>query len=245
MSPRTQWKVGELARVTGTSVRTLHYYDEIGLLVPSGRTRAGHRVYGAADVTRLQQIVSLRALGFSLEQIKDTLDGAGASPLEVIRMHLQRLAGEIEEKQALYARLNHLAERLQNHEQVSADEFLQTIGVINMFEKYYTKEQLEQLAERREQFGEQAIKEVEAEWPRLIAAVRAERDRGTDPADPQVQALAQRWKELIEMFTGGDPGISKALETAWQNEPQARQQMGLDPDLHEYVCKAWDAADSD
>lgn len=243
MNPRTQWKVGELARLTGTSVRTLHYYDEIGLLVPTGRTRAGHRVYGAADVIRLQQIVSLRALGFSLEQIKDTLEGA--SPLEVIRMHLSRLAGEIEEKQALYMRLRHLAERLQNHEQVSADEFLQTIGVINMFEKYYTKEQLAELAERREQFGEEAIKEVEAEWPRLIAAVRAELERGTDPADPSVQALARRWKELIEMFTGGDPGIAKALETAYQNEPQARQQMGLDQDLHDYVSRAWAAADSD
>lgn len=243
MNATAQWKVGELARDTGISVRTLHYYDEIGLLVPSGRTRAGHRVYGAADVTRLQQIVSLRALGLSLDQIKDTLEGA--SPLEVIRMHMQRLAGEIEEKQALYARLHYLAERLENHEQVSADEFLQTIGVINMFEKYYTKEQLAELAERREQLGDEAIKDVEAEWPRLIASVRAELDRGTDPADPTVQALARRWKELIEMFTGGDPGISRALETAWQNEPQARQQMGLDPALHEYVRKAWAAADSD
>jgi MerR family transcriptional regulator, thiopeptide resistance regulator len=244
MNATTQWKVGELARATGTSVRTLHYYDEIGLLAPSGRTRAGHRVYDAGDVVRLQQIVSLRALGFSLEEIKETLSGAGASPLEVVRMHLQRLASEIEQKQALYTRLNQLAERLENQDQVSAGEFLQTIGAINMFEKYYTKEQLDQLAERREAFGDEAIKEVEAEWPRLIAAVRAERDRGTDPADPAVQALARRWKELIAMFTGGDPGIHKALETAWQNEPQARHQMGLDPELHDYVSRAW-AADSD
>ena len=60
------WKVGELAARTGLSVRTLHYYDEVGLLPPSCRTDGGHRLYTAGDVVRLQQIRSLRALGFTL-----------------------------------------------------------------------------------------------------------------------------------------------------------------------------------
>ena len=66
-------KVGELARRTGLTVRTLHHYDAIGLLRPSGRTDSahgsGHRLYTAADVARLQQILSLKHLGFGLEQI--------------------------------------------------------------------------------------------------------------------------------------------------------------------------------
>lgn len=80
------WKVGELAERTGLSVRALHYYEEIDLLVPSGRTRAGHRLYAEAQVLRLQQIASLRALGFSLGEIREYLDDAsGFSPVRVIR----------------------------------------------------------------------------------------------------------------------------------------------------------------
>ena len=64
------WKVGELAERTGLTVRTLHHYDAIGLLSPSGRTGSnhgsGHRLYTAADVARLQQILSLKMLGFSI-----------------------------------------------------------------------------------------------------------------------------------------------------------------------------------
>ncbi len=63
-------KVGELARRTGVSVRTLHYYDEIRLLSPSGHTASGHRLYTTREPRRLQQIVSLRQLGFSLEEIR-------------------------------------------------------------------------------------------------------------------------------------------------------------------------------
>ncbi len=60
-------RIGELARRTGLSVRALHHYDAIGLLVPSARTDAGHRRYTAEDVARLQQIASLRALGLPLD----------------------------------------------------------------------------------------------------------------------------------------------------------------------------------
>ena len=68
------WKAGELAKQTGLSVRTLHYYDEIGLLSPSQRTEAGHRLYTADDIVRLQQVKSLRHLGFTLKEIRDYLN---------------------------------------------------------------------------------------------------------------------------------------------------------------------------
>ena len=73
MRPST-WKVGELAKQTGLSVRTLHYYDEVGLLSPSQRTAAGHRLYTAGDIVRLQQIKSLRHLAFALEEIRACLN---------------------------------------------------------------------------------------------------------------------------------------------------------------------------
>jgi DNA-binding transcriptional MerR regulator len=71
--PRT-YKVADVARLSGVSIRALHHYDAIGLLVPTGRTEAGYRLYNDADLLRLQQILIQRELGFPLEEIKRALD---------------------------------------------------------------------------------------------------------------------------------------------------------------------------
>src|SRR5947208_6629094 len=99
-------KVGELARRTGLTVRTLHHYDDIGLLKPSGHTEAGHRLYTAGDVARLQQVISLRHLGFSLEEVRACLDGPGFSPLEVIDLHRARLREQMDWQRQLAERLD-------------------------------------------------------------------------------------------------------------------------------------------
>src|SRR6202007_1246530 len=93
--PLDALKVGELARRTGLTVRTLHHYDEIGLLRPSLHTDSGHRLYTGADIARLQQVLSLRQLGFSLEEVRDCLDRPDFSPLEGLRLHVARLRGQI------------------------------------------------------------------------------------------------------------------------------------------------------
>src|SRR5947199_3774388 len=116
-------KVGELARRTGLTIRTLHHYDEIGLLKPSLHTEAGHRLYTAADVARLQQVLSLRQLGFSLDQVRACLDRPDFSPLEVIRLHVARLGEQIELQRQLCARLEAVAARLRTAGEVSAEEF--------------------------------------------------------------------------------------------------------------------------
>src|SRR4051812_36118415 len=102
-------KVGDLARRTGLTVRTLHHYDEIGLLKPSLHTESGYRLYSAGDVGRLQRVLSLRQLGFSLEQIRDCLDRDGFSPLEVIELHLNRLHEHMDAQRKLCERLEALA----------------------------------------------------------------------------------------------------------------------------------------
>src|SRR5436190_12163452 len=102
-------KVGELARRTGLTIRTLHHYDEIGLLKPSLHTEAGHRLYTAGDVARLQQVLSLRQLGFTLEEVRDCLDRPGFSPVEVIRLHVARLREQVELQRKLCERLEAVA----------------------------------------------------------------------------------------------------------------------------------------
>jgi DNA-binding transcriptional MerR regulator len=237
--PPAPLKVGELARQTGLSVRTLHHYDALGLLAPSARTAAGHRLYAAADVARLQQVQSLKQLGFSLEEIRDCLDRPEFAPGRVVERHLARLREQIELQQRLCRRLEALAERFRAAGEIPVAEFLQTIEVMTMLEKYYTPEQLEWLRQRGEQLGEERIRQVEAEWPELMAQVRAEMEKGTDPASESVQRLARRWRELVREFTGGNPGIEQSLSALYRQEPTVAglDTQGMRP-LMEYVSKA-------
>lgn len=232
------WKIGELARRTGLTVRTLHHYDEIGLLSPSYRTGAGHRQYTADDVTRLQMIASLRQLGLPLREIGDWLARPDTSPQSVIELHLARLRQQIDEQQALYRRLEAIAERLRTAEEVSAEDFLTTMEMMAMYDKYYTEEQKQKIEERRLALGEEGMRAAEKEWPELIAKVRVEMEKGTDPASETVQALARRWKELIEAFTGGDPGVAASLGKMYEQEPAMRERSGIDPAIMAYVGRA-------
>jgi MerR family transcriptional regulator, thiopeptide resistance regulator len=232
------WKVGELAKETQLTVRTLHYYDEIGLLSPSIRTDSKHRVYSEADLAKLQQIMSLRQLGFSLEEINDCLKSKKFSPLKVVEMHLANLRSEMEGQKRLYDRLSALETALKSAERVSADDFLKTIEEMAMYEKYFTKEQLKELEERRKTLGDDYIKSVEAEWPQLIARVRSEMTKGTDPTSPEMQKLAKRWNELVNQFTGGNAEIRAAKERLYREEPEVRKQQGLDSEIIDYIKKA-------
>lgn len=240
------WKVGELARRTGLSVRTLHWYDEIGLLTPSYHSATGYRLYRPADVARLQQIKALRQLGLALEEVRACLDSADFSPLALMETHLRRLREQIEVQRRLCERLESIAARLRSAEMASVEDLLQAIEDMNMFEKYYTPEQLEQLKVRSRQVGEERIRHAETEdWPQLLAAVRSEMDKGSDPASAPVQALARRWMALVQEFTGGDPGIEKSLRTMYQQEQTIHgMDVGAMRPMMEYMQKAIAAAKS-
>jgi DNA-binding transcriptional MerR regulator len=243
--PAEAMKVGALAKRTGLSVRTLHYYDEIGLLSPSAYSEGGHRIYAAADIARLQQIRSLRQLGFSLEQTRECLSRPDYSPRQVIAAHLARLREQIAMQERLCTSLEQIAGWLESAGTVSVEQFLQTIEGMSMVEKYYTPEQLEYLKQRREQVGEERIREVEAEWPRLMAEVRAEMEKGTDPSDPHVQALARRWMGLVQEFTGGDPGIAQTVGRMYEREEPQNIHPSIPTDVRElfaYVAQAMKVA---
>jgi DNA-binding transcriptional MerR regulator len=233
------WKVGELAKRTGVSVRTLHHYDDIGLLSPSQRTAAGYRLYTGADVIRLQQIKSLRNLGFSLEEIRQFLARPGVSPERVLQLQIAHLKEQIELQQRLCDRLEMMAGRWRSEETVSTEEFLQVIEVTNMLDKYYTPEQREELKQRREALGDERIRQSETEWKELMEQVQAEMDKGTDPADERVQHLARRWTGLVGEFTAGNPSLEKSVARVWREETTV---AGIDTAnmrrMMEYVGKA-------
>jgi DNA-binding transcriptional MerR regulator len=243
------WKVGELARRTGLSVRTLRYYDEIGLLSPPRRSEGGHRLYTAEDVVRLQRIKSLAQLGFTLREVRGCLDRPDFPLERVVRLHLARLKEKIELQRRLCDRLERVSSRLSSGEEISSEEFIETVmEVIDMSErlnKYYTPEQLEYLQGRGREVGEERIRQAEAEWAELMEQVRAEMEAGTDPSDERVQALAARWMGLIGEFTGGDAGIERSLGNMWQREKNIH---GIDTaevrKMGEYVSRALASGDA-
>jgi len=100
--PDQAWKVGALAAATGLTVRALHHYDQIGLLSPSQRTDAGHRLYTADDVARLYRIRLLRGLGFPLEQIAAALHDPEWQLAGAVKRHLQHT----QRRAAIAARLS-------------------------------------------------------------------------------------------------------------------------------------------
>jgi DNA-binding transcriptional MerR regulator len=236
------WKAGELARRTGLTVRTLHHYHETGLLSPSGRTASGHRLYGESDVARLQQILSLRALGLSLAEIRAALTEPGFSSLEVVEMHLSRVREQIALHQRLAARLEVVAAELRSAGSARAEDLIRTIEVMTMYETHYTPEQIEQFRKRDEILGEHRhrVRAVDAEWPRLVAALRAELESGTDPAAESVQLLVRRWQELVEGAVGPGSGFSVSI-SAVHAEPAMLEPFSkgaLDHALLEYMSRA-------
>ena len=231
------WKIGELAKRTGLTVRTLHHYDEIGLLSAAERSDGGHRVYDEADVQRLYRIVSLRSLGFPLDAIADALDGQAFDPREAVDDHINRLEAQVAREQRLLRTLRHLRDRL------DADDFLTTIEELTMRERYYTPEQLAELEQRREALGEDKIREAEQEWAEIFVTLKTEMDKGTDPADPKLRPIGERSRELLEMFTGGNPGIEKSLKTMYETEGPEKASRGMaDPAVFAYLAEVRAAA---
>ncbi|MEU8460573.1 MerR family transcriptional regulator [Streptomyces sp. NPDC029003] len=104
------YSVGQVAGFAAVTVRTLHHYDEIGLLSPSGRSGAGHRRYDDADLDRLQRILFYRELGFPLDEVAALLDDPDADPREHLRRQHALLSGRIARLQQMAAAVEHAME---------------------------------------------------------------------------------------------------------------------------------------
>jgi len=205
-------------------VRTLHHYDRLGLLKPSGRTESGYRLYRELDLARLEQIVTLKFIGFPLKQIKDLLEGKTIDLPGTLR--LQRRI--IEEKRR---HLDLAIQAIRNAETVLESRatnrkpdwevFRKIIEVINMQQnwdwvnKYYTEEQIVQLQKR---WSPELHEKAQRDWATLIQDVEAAVAAGVDPASDRAQTLAGRWQKLIEAFTGGDSGITQNLKRLYADQ---------------------------
>jgi DNA-binding transcriptional MerR regulator/uncharacterized glyoxalase superfamily protein PhnB len=127
-------RIGELATATGLTVRTLHYYDEIGLLVASARTPAGHRLYDDADVERLYRIGLLRRLGLPLSDIGRSLDSPDWSLQAAMAAHLSQLDQRLEATARLRSRLAQLVSSMAASNGTAVDDLLQIMEEMTMLD---------------------------------------------------------------------------------------------------------------
>ncbi len=135
----TVWTVGAVAARTGLTVRTLHYYDDIGLVSPARGGKSGHRLYNAADIERLRRIQALRGLGLSLREIREGLDRPEyASPHRVLALHRVRVEEHIALEEALCGQLETLAARLGASEDIPVEDVIRAIRLTNQLEPYRT-----------------------------------------------------------------------------------------------------------
>jgi MerR family transcriptional regulator, thiopeptide resistance regulator len=132
--PAPAWKVGALAGATGLTVRALHYYEQIGLLRPSGRSSAGHRLYDTADVARLYRISLLRRLGFPLDQIQSVLDDPRWELAAAVRRHLADTRRKAATAARLSAQLAAMAAELARQDMPSAEQLFSALEEMTMLD---------------------------------------------------------------------------------------------------------------
>lgn len=126
------WKVGALARAAGLTVRALHHYEQIGLVRPSRRSPAGHRLYDAADVARLYRVSLLRRLGFPLDQISSVLDDPDWQLAAAVDRHLADTQRKAANAARLCTRLASMAAELRRQDDPSPEQLFSTLEEMTM-----------------------------------------------------------------------------------------------------------------
>jgi MerR family transcriptional regulator, thiopeptide resistance regulator len=211
--------VGAVADLTGISVRTLHHYDRIGLVVPSVRTAAGYRRYTDADIERLHLVLVYRSVGMPLDEIRTLLDDANADVLEHLRRQRELLLEQADRLQHTIKAVEELMNAHRSGIQLTAQEQVEIFGTTAFSEEY--------AAEAKERWGDtEAWKQSQQRVPRLRKqdwiAIKAESDAllealaqakrsGVKPGSDEADKLAARHRASIERFYDCDDQMHRCL----------------------------------
>jgi DNA-binding transcriptional MerR regulator len=237
MTGRTQemttWTVGQVADLFDVTVRTLHHYDEIGLLVPSERSRAGYRLYTAEDLTRLQQVVVYRRLEMPLEEIATLLD-RGEDAADHLRRQRATVMTRLDELRELVSAIDRALEREMNDQPATTEDLKELFG--DGFTDEYEQEAQERWGEtdawtqsrsRTKRYTkadwEQVKQEADAVNAAFVAALRsgepASGEAAMDAAEQHRRHIHDRFYDLDHTFHRGladmyvaDPRFTKTYE---------------------------------
>ncbi|HYM35448.1 MAG TPA: MerR family transcriptional regulator [Steroidobacteraceae bacterium] len=224
--------VGQLAKLTGLTVRALHHYDAIGLLTPSRRSESGYRLYTQPDIVKLFRIQALQRFGLSLTEIETALAREGATLPEMIAQQLAELDDQIQQAAALRIRLNHLREVLARGDEPDTREWLAAVELITHYDKYCSSEELNRLIEHNN--------DDRPEWHALIAEVHGAIESKLAPQSDEAQALLNQWSNLMLRKVGGDINLGVKLKLAYLKDSnlQSRLEMqGFDSKVMEYLVQ--------
>jgi DNA-binding transcriptional MerR regulator len=219
---KNQWLIKEFGKLTNISVRTLHHYDDIGLLKPSLRADNGYRLYSEKDLLKLERVTALKFFGFSLEQIKALVGND-----EDIVGHLQAQQGLLTE-QIQHLRhasdiINDLVAESHAHKPVDWSKLVNLIKVYRMIndlkniwigEVCSSNELVKQFAELKQRFTPAQQADFEKRAAALTAKVKSNIDQ--DPCGPIGQALVKEWTALVDSVYGDFPELRAELEAAYK-----------------------------
>jgi DNA-binding transcriptional MerR regulator len=199
------YTVSQLAKMAGVSVRTLHHYDQIGLLAPSARTGAGYRLYGEPELLRLQQILFFKELDMPLDEVRQILDDPGFEQVTALEHHRQLLHRRMERLARLLKTIDKTIDRLAEEDMTLTDEELYEGFTTEQIERYkrearemYDPALVEESERRVKKMSRAQWQAVGAEGEAVTTGLAALAGRG--PGDPEVQALIARHHAWIENF---------------------------------------------
>ncbi|WP_238917869.1 MerR family transcriptional regulator [Clostridium sp. YIM B02555] len=192
-------KINEVAKLTGITTRTLHYYDEIGLLKPSQITDAGYRLYDENSLSELQQILFFRELNFPLNEIKEIMTNSEYDKTEALKKHKELL---LKKRERIDKLVTLVENTIKGDGEMSFKEFDMT--EIESAKKKYAKEVKERFGnteayaeseEKAKNYGKEQWREIDAESKKLLKAFADNMDKTPDSED--VQKLVKEWQNFI------------------------------------------------
>ena len=196
--------VGELSRIAGVSVRTLHHYDAVGLLHPTGRSHAGYRLYTPLDLARLQQILLHRELGFRLDEIGRALDDPAFDRRAALLAQREALAAQIARAGTLLATIDRTLRSLQGEETMTDDEMFQGFDPLAYEDETRARwGQTSAYAEskaRTSRYTKEDWAAMSAEAESITTDFAAAMARGKSPIDESVTAIAERHRLHIDRW---------------------------------------------
>ena len=236
--------VGAVAALTGVSVRTLHHYDHIGLVVPSVRTPAGYRGYTDADIERLHLVLVYRSVGLPLEEIRTLLDDANADVVEHLQRQHKLLLDQADRLQHTIKAVEELMSAHRSGIQLTAEEQVEIFGTTAFSEEYAAEAEerwgetdaWKQSQQRVSRFTKQDWRDVKAEGDALLESLaRAKRD-GVEPGSAAANELAARHRASIERFYEcGDEMHRNLVEMYLADERFTRYYDDAEPGLAQFV----------
>ncbi|XOQ47974.1 MAG: MerR family transcriptional regulator [Eubacteriales bacterium] len=192
-------KINEVAKRTGVTVRTLHYYDEIGLLKPTETTEAGYRIYDESALAKLQQILFFRELGFPLEEIREIVSSPSFDPMKALKSHKDLLT---KKRDRLNQLINLVDKIIKGETTMSFREFDTT--EIERAKKEYAEEAkarwgntdaYRESEKKTAGYQKEDWQKVETESSGILKAFAQIRRQSAD--SPEAQALVKRWQDFI------------------------------------------------